>query len=141
MHVVDASVVLRWFVDQEPGGTEAVAWLERLAEDGDLLVGPDLLRFEVLGALARLQAPRDPEWAGQALGRFERLGLRLLPTDEEIALRALELSRELRIGGYDAVYLAHAESLETSWLTADQRALRRLDGDPRVMSVFAAPAG
>lgn len=140
MHVVDASVVLRWFVDQEPGGAAAVRWLERLTEDADLLIAPDLLRFEVLGALARLQPSRDAEWAGRAFGRFERLGLRLVPTDEEMALRALELSRELRIGGYDAVYLAHAESLGTSWLTADQRALRRLDGDPRVTSVIAAGA-
>ena len=136
-HVVDASVVLRWFVVQEPGAEAAVEWLERLTEDADSLVGPDLLRFEVLGALARLQPPRDPDWAGRAFGRFERLGLRLLPTDEEIALRALELSRELRVGGYDAVYLAHAESLGTSWLTADQRVARRLEGDPRITSLFA----
>jgi len=140
MHVVDASVVLRWFVDQEPGAAAAVQWLERLTEDADLLVGPDLLRFELLGALARLQPPREPEWAGRAFGRFERLGLRLLPTDHEIALRALDLSRELRIAGWDAVYLAHAESLHTSWLTADQRLLRRLRGDPRVASLFAPAA-
>jgi predicted nucleic acid-binding protein len=116
-------------------------WLERLTEDADLLVGPDLLRFEVLGGLARLQPPRDPEWAGRAFLRFERLGLRLLPTDEEIALRALELSRELRVGGYDAVYLAHAESLETSWLTADGRVVRRLRSDPRVTPLVAPTAG
>ncbi len=138
-HVVDASVVLRWFVAQEPGAAAAVEWLARLTEDADLLVAPDLLRFEVLGGLARLQTRRDPEWAGRAFDRFERLGLRLLPTDAEIAQRALELSSELRVGGYDAVYLAHAESLGASWLTADQRVARRLEGDPRVLPLFTAP--
>jgi predicted nucleic acid-binding protein len=131
-HVVDASVVLRWFVAQEPGAAEALEWLHRFTEDADLLVGPDLLRFEVLGALARLQPPRNPDWSARAFDRFERLGLRLLPTDHEIALRALRLSQELRIAGYDAVYLAHAESLGTSWLTVDQRLVRRLAGDPRL---------
>jgi predicted nucleic acid-binding protein len=58
--------------------------------------------------------------------------MRLLPTDQAIAKRALWLSRELRIAGWDAVYLAHAESLGTSWITADQRLVRRLAGDPRV---------
>jgi predicted nucleic acid-binding protein len=131
-HVVDASVVLRWFVAQEPGAGEALGWLRRFTEDADLLVGPDLLRFEVLGALARLQPPRDPGWSARSFERFERLGVRLLPTDQEIALRALGLSRELRIAGYDAVYLAHAESLGVSCLTVDQRLARRLAGDPRI---------
>jgi predicted nucleic acid-binding protein len=132
IRVVDTSVVLRWYVAQEPGVAEAAQWLARLGDDADLLVAPDLLRFELLGALARLQIGRQPEWAGQAFERFERLGLRLLPTDNALALRALELSRELRVAGWDAVYLAHAESLGTSWLTADERILRRLPDDPRV---------
>lgn len=138
IHVVDASVVLRWFVAQEPGAAEAGQWLSRVGEDADLLVGPDLLRFEILGGLARLQPARDAEWAARAFGRFERLGLRLLPTDEQMALRALELSRELRIGGWDAVYLAHAEELGVSWLTADARILRRLPGDPRLLALVPA---
>jgi predicted nucleic acid-binding protein len=132
MQVVDASVVLRWFVAQEPGAAEAVRLLARFGEDADLLVAPDLLRFELLGALARLQLGHQAEWAERAYSRFERLGMRLLPTDQAIAKRALWLSRELRIAGWDAVYLAHAESLGTSWITADQRLVRRLAGDPRV---------
>ena len=130
--VIDASVVLRWFAPQEPGNAEAQHWLARFADDADLFVGPDLLRFEVLGGLARLQLPYDETWAARAFSRFERLGLRLLPTDTEIAERALGLSRELKVAGYDAVYLAHAESLGISWLTADQRIGRRLAGDPRI---------
>jgi predicted nucleic acid-binding protein len=128
-------VVLRWFVAQEPGAEAAVRWLERFTEDSDLLVGPDLLRFEVLGGLARLQRDRGATWARNSLTRFDRLGLRLLPTDSELGLRALDLSRSLGIGGYDAVYLAHAEILGTSWLTADAKALRRLRKDPRVTAL------
>lgn len=130
--VLDASVVLRWFAPQEPGNAEAQQWLARFASDANLFVAPDLLRFEVLGGLARLQLTHDETWAARAFSRFERLGLRLLPTDIEIAQRALSISRELRVAGYDAVYLAHAESLGTSWLTADQRIARRLPGDPRI---------
>jgi predicted nucleic acid-binding protein len=135
--VVDASVVLRWFVIQEPGAAESLLWLERLRENARLLVAPDLIRFELLDALARLQVSQLPDWAGRAFQQFERLGMRLLPTDGDIALRALQISRELRVAGWDAVYLAHAESLGTSWLTADERILRRLTGDPRIVSVFS----
>ena len=134
--VVDSSVVLRWFTDQEPGSVEAGRWLERWTEDASLLVAPDILRFEVLGGLARLQQTKDTGWAARAFGRFERLGLRLLPTDTDVALLALRRSRELRVGGWDAVYLAHAESLGITWLTADQRILRRLPGDRRLEALI-----
>ena len=130
--VVDASVVLRWFAPQEPGNAEARQWFARFIADADLFVAPDVLRFEVLGGLARLQVTYEEGWAERSFSRFERLGLRLLTTDMEIAERALQLSRELKVGGYDAVYLAHAESLGMSWLTADRRVVRRLAGDPRI---------
>jgi len=133
--VVDASVVLRWFVTQ-PGHEQAASWLERFADDPELLVAPDLLRFEVFGGLCRLQAARDTGWAWHCFSRFERLGMRMIPTSLELFERAAELSQQIRMGGYDAVYLAHAESLQTRWLTADERALRRLAGDPRVQSLL-----
>ena len=46
--------------------------------------------------------------------------------------RAMEIVEPLRFGGYDAVDVAHAESLGVRWLTADARVLRRLGRDPRV---------
>lgn len=131
MVVVDASVVLRWFVEQE-GHEQAAAWLRRFVDEPELLVGPDLLRFEVHGALARLTPRRDPGWARRSFERFDRFGLRTVSTDRKLFDRALSLSVELRIAGYDAVYIAHAEALGVPWLTADRRVLRRLGKDPRL---------
>jgi predicted nucleic acid-binding protein len=132
--VLDASVALRWFVDQSD--SEAAAkWLWRFVDDPELFVAPDLLRFEVYGGLARLQPRRDPLWAARAFNRFDRLGIRTLPTSIELFERGLNISRELAVAGYDALYLAHAESLSIPWLTADQRVLRRLQGDKRVQAI------
>lgn len=131
-YVVDASVVVRWFVDQE-GHEAAKEWLRRLAEDPLLLVAPDLLRFEVFGVLARLQPRSDWGWAERCLERFDALGIRTLPTTLPMYRRSFLFARTLRISGWDAIYLTHAESLGTSWLTADQKALRRLADDPRVL--------
>ena len=135
MVVVDASVVLRWFVEQE-GHEQAVGWLRRFVADPELLVAPDLLRFEVHGALARLTPKRDPDWARRSFERFDRLGIRMLSTDAKLFDRALALSAELRIAGYDAVYIAHAEALKLPWLTADRRVLRRLGRDARVQALL-----
>ena len=132
--VVDASVVLLWFVEQ-PGHAAAADWLRRFADSPEVLVAPDLLRFEVFGGLCRLQSPHDASWATRCFDRFERLGLRMLPTSLPLFHEAARLSRDIRLGGYDALYLAHAESLGVPWLTADQRALRRLRGDPRALAL------
>ena len=130
--MVDASAVLRWAVEQE-GHEQAVGWLRRFVAEPELLVAPDLLRFEVHGALARLTPRRDPGWARRS---FERFGVRTLSTDVKLFDRAFALSTELRIAGYDAVYVAHAEALGVPWLTADRRVLRRLARDSRVQSLL-----
>ena len=134
--VLDTSVAVRWFVSQ-PGSDEAAIWLRSLVNDPELFVGPDLLRFELHGALARLQSARDPGWAPMCFERFDRLGVRMLPTTLDLFRRALDLSRTVRIGGYDAVYLAHAEAVGAPWLTADARILRRLGKDDRVRPLAA----
>lgn len=132
--LLDASVVLRWFV-QQPGHEAAAVWLRRFVAEPNLFVAPDLLRMEVYGGLCRLQPARDPEWAPRCFERLDRLGLRTLPTTQPLFERGMALSRELKVGGYDALYLAHAESLGVRWLTADERALRRLAGDPRILAL------
>jgi predicted nucleic acid-binding protein len=134
MVVVDASVVLRWFVRQD-GYEAAEDWLRRFIANPSLLVAPDLLRFEVHGAMARLGPRRDPAWSHRSFERFNRLGLRMLSTDLALFDRALTLARELSIAGYDALYVAHAEALGVPWLTADARILRRLAKDKRVRAL------
>ncbi len=133
-YVVDASVVLRWFV-REQETPRAMEWLERFVRDPHLLIAPDLLLFEVYGGLARLQPRRDPKWAERSFLRFQRLGVRLIPTTRKVFLRALELSSEMKLGGYDTVYLALAESLDVAWLTADAKAVRRMGRDRRVLQL------
>lgn len=130
--VLDASVAVRWFTDQ-PGHEAAAEWLRGFTRGDHDFVGPELLWLEVLGGLARLQRGREAGWAERSYRRFDRLGVRSARTTLDLCTRALDLSRTLALGGYDAVYLAHAERLGVPWLTADERALRRLEGDSRVL--------
>lgn len=136
--VLDASVAVGWFTDQ-PHSAAAVPWLRALARAPHDLAVPDLLPFEVLGAFARLDQRRDPGWPARAYERFLALPLRVVATTPTIASRSLELSRTLRIAGWDAVYLAHAEALGVPWLTADRKILRRLARDPRVAALGTTP--
>jgi predicted nucleic acid-binding protein len=129
--VLDASVVVGWFTHQ-PHSEDAIPWLAALLAEPRAFLVPDLLPHEVLGALARIGAKQPAGWAVRAYERFLALPMRTVPTTPAISLRALELSRNLRVGGWDAVYLAHAETAGVPWLTADRRVLRRLAKDTRV---------
>ncbi|MBW1669419.1 MAG: type II toxin-antitoxin system VapC family toxin, partial [Deltaproteobacteria bacterium] len=48
--VVDASVVVKWFVEEE-GSEEALAIRRRYIEEEVEIVAPELIHFEVLNAL------------------------------------------------------------------------------------------
>ena len=115
MIVVDASVVVTALADD---GTDGDQVRERLR--GERLVAPHVIDLEVVSAWRRLAAAgaldgRRVELAMTDLAalRMERVGhTRLLG-------RCWELRANLTI--YDAAYVALAEALDTTLLTADRR--------------------
>jgi predicted nucleic acid-binding protein len=126
MLVVDASVAVKWFLD-EPGDREARALVER----SEALIAPELIVAEVLNAIwKRLlagdadirQGPRVAAVLPKVLAQIRSLG--------PLAARALEIAAELRHPAYDCFYLALAEEQRAQLVTADRRLLSRLAGTP-----------
>jgi predicted nucleic acid-binding protein len=126
MLVVDASVAVKWFLD-EPGDREARALVER----SEALIAPELIVAEVLNAIwKRLlagdadirQGPRVAAVLPKVLAQIRSLG--------PLAARALEIAAELRHPAYDCFYLALAEERRAKLVTADRRLLSRLAGTP-----------
>jgi predicted nucleic acid-binding protein len=126
MLVVDASVAVKWFLD-EPGDREARALVER----SEALIAPELIVAEVLNAIwKRLlagdadirQGPRVAVVLPKVLAQIRSLG--------PLAARTLEIAAELRHPAYDCFYLALAEERQAKLVTADRRLLGRLAGTP-----------
>jgi predicted nucleic acid-binding protein len=131
MIVVDASVIVKWFIP-EVGDAPAKA----LLATADALVAPELARIEVASALVRKGlrqelARADVErtlraWFGVLAGGQ----IVLLPNEDDIEAAA-ELALELLHPLPDCLYLAAAERLGAALVTADrvfaQRAERRSD--------------
>lgn len=118
MLIVDASCLYAVLMD-EPEGSRIRA---RLAEDPELHA-PHVIDVEVFGIIRRdfRNGLIDATMANQALDEMrdwpgERHGHRLL----------LERAWELRdnVRGWDAMYVALAESLEGTLITGDQRLAR-----------------
>lgn len=116
--IVDTSVVIKWVV-QEIGSDLAVDLIDRAP------LAPDLLRAELANVLStkarRKELTAEQALAGQAASET---ALTYLPS-MAFAPRALEIALELGHPAYDCFYLALAERVEGTVVTADERFLRR----------------
>ena len=137
--VLDASVAVRWVVEEE-GSVEAAALLEQELS----WITPRLLLTEVASALRRKVADNAlaPAVAGQALDVLLQAvadGVIRLIDDERIIGQALLLAMSLQHKVPDCLYLALAEREGAAIATADDR-LSRL-ARSRAVRVWQVPHG
>lgn len=118
--VVDASVAIKWVVP------------ETQSEEADLLLAgdhaleaPDLLATEAANTLWKkiVRGELSARQAREALDVLLHGGLGWHPAAPQLP-RALELARLSRHPVYDCVYLALAESVDGTLVTADESLLR-----------------
>ena len=115
MIVVDASVLATALGDDGNDGRRA---RDRLI--GERLSAPELIDLEVTSVLRRLcaAAQLDPARAEQAIADLEGIRLDRVP-HRPLLRRCWELRHNLTV--YDAAYIAVAEILDATLVTADQR--------------------
>lgn len=118
--VVDASVAVKWLVEEE-GSDVAEALLEEWERDGVQLVGPCFLFNEVTNALfGKVKEEGLP--GAEALRQVRRFATYDIEVMDwpELHHRALELALELdHVATYDPTYLALAEHLGCDYWLAD----------------------
>lgn len=119
--VVDASVALKWVVD-EPGSEQAAALLEPAQDQTSSLVVPEHLFGEVANGLRKRVAQRllSPTDAGAALAAIADLELDAVAGVDRW-LRCLPVALQWDITTYDALYLLLALDREAELATADRR--------------------
>jgi predicted nucleic acid-binding protein len=122
--VVDASVALKWFVEED-GSRQA----EALLKSPDLLIAPDLIVAEVCNAAwkAVRSGAMLPEQQHHAASRLAAAFDELVPM-APLAVRAVEISRRLDHPAYDGFYVALAEQRGARLVTADRKLLLRVKG-------------
>ncbi|CDK00856.1 putative ribonuclease VapC1 [Microbacterium sp. C448] len=116
MIVVDASVLANALADDSDDGERARARL--LSENR--LVAPELIDVEVASVFRRrwLAGDLDEERLALAIEDLAAVGIERMPM-RQLMSRVIDLRRN--VTPYDAVYVALAEVLGCSLLTADQR--------------------
>ncbi|HUE88681.1 MAG TPA: type II toxin-antitoxin system VapC family toxin [Vicinamibacterales bacterium] len=127
--VVDASVVIKWFVP-EVQSEAARRWLDARHQ----LIAPDLLFPEVGNTVWKKTRRGELTTAqGRRLARdLSDIAVEVVPTRGLLA-DAHELAQHTGLTVYDAMYVALAVRLETQVVTADER-LRRTAAQQAVIA-------
>jgi predicted nucleic acid-binding protein len=115
--VVDANVVVKWFVAQ-PSSEDALA----LARSDEELIAPDFLLLEVANAFWRSVRAglMQADDAGAALSQVEPHFVHLAATSE-LTEEAFNIAIQLKLPIYDCIYLALARREGAPLVTADKR--------------------
>ncbi|WP_349371099.1 type II toxin-antitoxin system VapC family toxin [Salinarimonas sp.] len=120
--IVDASVAVKWFVEEE--GSEAAQRI--LDEPAAVLLAPDLLLVEVGNALWKKFNRDEVSWA-QMLAAVSTLRVVFQPPNlvpvAELAEHATRLAVELGHPIYDCLYLALTARTRGGVLVTDDRKL------------------
>ena len=121
--VLDASAAVEWLL-LRPGHSKVVS---RIADPDVTLHAPGFVNVEVMSALRGLVlgGGLSPERAAEALGDLADADIQLHDPAPLID-RAWQLRHNC--SSYDAVYVALAEVLDATLLTADARLARAVDG-------------
>jgi len=124
-YVVDASVVLKWFLRDEIEGPRALAVLDRFLTGALDIIAPALLEFEVINGL-RIAGKRgriSNRAVKDAARAFLDLGLQFVPLSF-YAEGTLDLAEKYDLSAYDASYPALAVESGIDLITADEKLLR-----------------
>lgn len=125
--VVDASVVVKWFVDGVYSAN-AVKLRDEYINGSFEIISPELMPYEVLNALkySKLFNKQELIMIAKALTLY---GFRLFPLIGKLAERAAEIAVEKDITIYDASYIALAENQNAKLYTADEKLIEKVNYD------------
>lgn len=120
--VIDASVVLKWYLSDEEYGDIALKIMEDHVSERLSLHAPAILEFEVANALviARRQGRIKDADVLMAMDGFAGLGIGLSPL-ASFYEKVFLYCKRFRISAYDASYIALADKMNAPLITADKR--------------------
>lgn len=131
--VADASVIVKWFVDEEHT-KKALALREQYIEGKVDIACPSLLPYEVLNAL-RYNPEFGEEHTRTAAEALEKYQLWLYPVLGELAAHCSKNSFAYGMSFYDSVYVSLAEYLDSTLYTADQKILDKVAKPSRLRHI------
>lgn len=128
--VIDASVVLKWYLADEEHGQRALGILDKHLTSEIEIIAPSLLEYEVVNGLmiAKKRGRMQAEKIQMAIDGFVSLDLKL----KNLSLfysKIIELCELHHLSAYDAAYLALASEEHIPFITADEELYKTVKKD------------
>lgn len=118
IHILDASVALKWFTDEQ-GSAKALEYKDSLLAGKLVLASPDLMLYEVANVL-HLKKEFTEAAVKEALRFLLDIGVEIFTPTEEILEKAVHFTFHTNHSFYDCLYIALASHLGARLLTADE---------------------
>jgi len=131
--VVDASVVVKWFVEEEYS-KEALMLRDSYVDGAVDLIAPSLLCFEVVNALKYSGAFGEDELK-EVLRALDDYQITLFDLEGGYGEKAIEIAMRKGVTMYDAAYVALALLQDATLYTADENLLEKVSEFKRVRHV------
>ena len=119
--VIDASVVLKWYLTDEELGVKAISLLDEYVSNELDILAPTLLEYEVMNGLmiAQKRGRIKEDKILSAMEGFENLGINLKSLSH-LYSQVIHFCKKYNRSGYDASYMALALDEGISLITADE---------------------
>src|SRR3989338_3665351 len=117
MFVIDASIVIKWFIE-EKDSDKALLLKNKHINGKIILIAPDILIYEVANVLAFSKMFSSPGLQ-KCIQDLYDIEIDLINPSPDILLPAIALALDKQISIYDASYLSLAKELDTKLITAD----------------------
>ena len=132
-YVIDASVLVKWFLYQQEADRDRALALRELHVSGRSTIHiPQFAFLEVLNAIRF--APKAREEDGElALETLQDLHLEAIPAKSSLMRKANAIAWAYKIAIYDALYVALAEQVGYPLITADETMIKKLTGHSIVL--------
>jgi predicted nucleic acid-binding protein len=129
--VLDTSVVIKWFRQGEVLAGQSLALRDAYLDGRIVVLEPSLLAYELANVL-RYKGDLTTEQVQEAMQSLFGMGLEWALPSRAVMRRAIEVACAYETTVYDAAFAALAESLDATFVTADERLVRRLEALPFV---------
>jgi len=133
MIVLDASVILKWFLIEENRDI-ALTLLDRHINEDEQIAIPELLYYE-FGNIMALKTELLEDKIIEAITFLYRLDLKVISLSQHECIEAIRLSRLYKISVYDASYVVLSNSLGVPFITADEKLVRKMKNAPFVKTL------
>ena len=117
--IIDASVITKWFIEENDSDKAEMLKLQFLNGEIDL-IAPSLIYYEVLNAL-KYSNLLNQDKMNIAAESLENYALKISPIQGKTRKTMIDLAIKHRLSIYDASYLALSIILNGTFITADAK--------------------